>query len=287
MGGTATTHTTQTTHTSSSHSGMGGHEDPGKKSKDMQERYRYREDKLITYTALVDVLEIKGENVFELRKCVEGSKLTAEESDKGMKVFANVSAAMMSFDFMKIMQYSAELEEIERIDNEKERNFRKLEMLLKTYDKYEEIRKEFGIVTYTTTTTTTTHPVASGMTMTVTGLPTVTAHVTTPAPVPVPAPVHIEVKPGLGPAPVPVPVPAGTTTTYTMPPPPISATYSMPPPVVVQSTAVADLEKRVAALELSNAQLKKELDEFKTQQAAQNQSIDAWIKYLQSQSHTH
>ena len=104
MGGTATTHTTHTTHTSSSHSGMGGHDDPGKKSKDMQERYRYREDKLITYTALVDVLEIKGENVFELRKCIEGSKLTAEEADKGMKVFANVSAAMMSFDFMKIMQ---------------------------------------------------------------------------------------------------------------------------------------------------------------------------------------
>ena len=102
MGGTATTHTTHTTHTSSSHSGMGGHEDPGKKSKDMQERYR--EDKLITYTALVDVLEIKGENVFELRKCVEGSKLTAEESDKGMKVFEKVSTAMMSFNFMKIMQ---------------------------------------------------------------------------------------------------------------------------------------------------------------------------------------
>ena len=47
MGATATTLTTHTTTSSSHHSGMGGHDDPGKKSKDMQERYRYREDKLI------------------------------------------------------------------------------------------------------------------------------------------------------------------------------------------------------------------------------------------------
>ena len=104
MGATATTHTTHTTTSSSHHSGMGGHDDPGKKSKDMQERYRYREDKLITYTALIDYLEIKGENVTELRKCADGAHLTAEESAKGMKVFAKVSEAMMSFDFMKIMQ---------------------------------------------------------------------------------------------------------------------------------------------------------------------------------------
>ena len=99
----ATTHTTHTT-TTSHHGTGGGHEDPGKKSKDMQERYRYREDKLLTYSALVDLLEMKGENVVELRKSYEGSKLTSEESAKGMKVFAKVSEAMMSFDFMKIMQ---------------------------------------------------------------------------------------------------------------------------------------------------------------------------------------
>jgi len=29
----------------------------------MQERYKFREEKLPVYTALVDVLEIKGENV--------------------------------------------------------------------------------------------------------------------------------------------------------------------------------------------------------------------------------
>ena len=63
-------------------------------------------------------------------------------------------------------RYSAELEELEKIDNEKEKNFRKLEMLLKSFDKYEEIRTEFHIVTHTTTTTTA-HPTTSGVTMTV------------------------------------------------------------------------------------------------------------------------
>lgn len=63
----ATTHHTTTTTTSSHGMGGGfggpGGEDPGKKSKDMQDRYKYREEKLPTYNALVDVLEIKGENV--------------------------------------------------------------------------------------------------------------------------------------------------------------------------------------------------------------------------------
>ena len=69
-------------------------------------------------------------------------------------------------------------------------------MLLKSFDKYEEIRTEFGIVTYTTTTTTTSHPVASGVTMTVGGLPTMTVTTTGHVPVPVPAPVptHVEIK---------------------------------------------------------------------------------------------
>lgn len=67
--------TTTTTHSSSSSGshgmgmsggmsgGMGGGDDPSKKSQDMQERYKYREAKLPEYTALVDVLEIKGEDV--------------------------------------------------------------------------------------------------------------------------------------------------------------------------------------------------------------------------------
>ena len=41
----------------------GGHIDPAKKSKDMQDKYKYREEKLPTYTALVDILELKGEDV--------------------------------------------------------------------------------------------------------------------------------------------------------------------------------------------------------------------------------
>ena len=61
--------TTHTTTTTTGGQGMGGGfggpggEDPGKKSKDMQDRYKYREEKLPTYNALVDVLEIKGEDV--------------------------------------------------------------------------------------------------------------------------------------------------------------------------------------------------------------------------------
>ena len=86
-----------------------------------------------------------------------------------------------------------------------------------------------------------------------------------------------------------VPPPSDATATISMPPPTgmTTTTFSMPPPVAVSTVNVAELEKRVATLELSNAELKKQLDEFKTQQAAQNQSIDAWIKYLQSQAHTH
>lgn len=49
--------------------------------------------------------------------------------------------------------------ELERIDDEHERQFKKLEMLLKGFDKYEEIRQEFGIVHTTTTTHATTHQV--------------------------------------------------------------------------------------------------------------------------------
>jgi hypothetical protein len=74
MGMNANVHmTTTTTHSSSSggshgmsggmSGGMGGGDDPSKKSQDMQERYKYREAKLPEYNALVDVLEIKGEDV--------------------------------------------------------------------------------------------------------------------------------------------------------------------------------------------------------------------------------
>lgn len=51
-------------HGMSSGSSFGpGQDDPSKKSQEMQDRYKYREAKLPGYTALVDVLEIKGEDV--------------------------------------------------------------------------------------------------------------------------------------------------------------------------------------------------------------------------------
>mmetsp|Transcript_23738 Transcript_23738/g.23642 ORF Transcript_23738/g.23642 Transcript_23738/m.23642 type:complete len:294 (-) Transcript_23738:42-923(-) len=142
-----TTTTQQTTSTSS-----GGQGDPGQKSKEMQDRFKHREAKLPTYIALVDVLELKGENVAAMREAAEGAKMTSEDMAKGQAVFEKITAAVMSFDFGKVMQYNDELMELERIDNEKERQFKKLEMLLKGFDKYEEIRQEFGIVVTTTTT---------------------------------------------------------------------------------------------------------------------------------------
>lgn len=41
----------------------GGQEDPAKKSQELQDKYKYREEKLPGYTALVDILELKGEDV--------------------------------------------------------------------------------------------------------------------------------------------------------------------------------------------------------------------------------
>ena len=101
------THTTTTSSTSAG--GMGGAggaggSDPSQKSKEMQDRYRYREDKLPTYIALVDVLESKGENVLEMRDAADKAKMTLEEMQKGQAVFEKVTAAAMSFDFSKIMQ---------------------------------------------------------------------------------------------------------------------------------------------------------------------------------------
>ena len=87
-------------------------------------------------------------------------------------------------------RYSAEMEQLEKIDNEKERNFIRLEVLLKSFNKYEEIRKEFGMVVQQTTTTTTTG--VPGMTATVnfSGVPT-----PVPAPTPgVPASSTLEVR---------------------------------------------------------------------------------------------
>lgn len=74
-------------------------------------------------------------------------------------------------NFNKFYRYSAELEELERIDNEKERQFRKLELLLKAFDKYEEVRIQFGIVTSTTTVTSATAP-SAGISVNVTGAST-------------------------------------------------------------------------------------------------------------------
>lgn len=39
-----------------------------------------------------------------MRKAADGAKMTKEEMDKGMETFNKVATAMMSFDFMKIMQ---------------------------------------------------------------------------------------------------------------------------------------------------------------------------------------
>ena len=69
-----------------------------------------------------------------------------------------------------INRYTPELDELERIDNEKERQFKRLELLLRGFDKYEEIRTEFNIVTTTTTTTSSSLPGAS-VTMNVSGAP--------------------------------------------------------------------------------------------------------------------
>ena len=76
-------------------------------------------------------------------------------------------------------RYSAEMEQLEKIDNEKERNFIRLEVLLKSFNKYEEIRKEFGMVVQQTTTTTTTGVPGMSATVNFTGVP---------APVPAPTP---------------------------------------------------------------------------------------------------
>lgn len=92
---------THTSHTTTTTSGGG---DPSKKGSEMQDRYRNRQDKLPRYTALVDVLEIKGENVYEMRVCITGATMTAEEMKQGMEVFEKVASAAMSFDFMKMMQ---------------------------------------------------------------------------------------------------------------------------------------------------------------------------------------
>ncbi|CAI2363290.1 unnamed protein product [Moneuplotes crassus] len=159
--------TTTTHHTTTS--SAGGQEDPGKKSQELQDRYKHREAKLPTYIALVDVLEIKGENVVAMRDAAEKAKMTPEDMAKGQAVFEQITAAVMSFDFAKIMQYNSELMELERIDDEHERQFKKLEMLLKGFDKYEEIRQEFGIVHTTFTTHATTQQV-----------PLVSATITTP-----------------------------------------------------------------------------------------------------------
>ena len=61
--------------------------------------------------------------------------------------------------------------ELQQIDDEKERQFKKLEALLKSFDKYEEIRQEFGIITTTTTTHQTAAPM--GASVHITGTPVV------------------------------------------------------------------------------------------------------------------
>lgn len=40
-----------------------------------------------------------------MRECIDKAQMTSEEMQKGMEVFNKVAAAMMSFDFVKIMQY--------------------------------------------------------------------------------------------------------------------------------------------------------------------------------------
>ena len=73
-GMTANVNITETTTTSTTSGATGGMQasagmggaggsDPGKKSQEMQDRYKHREAKLPTYIALIDVLESKGENV--------------------------------------------------------------------------------------------------------------------------------------------------------------------------------------------------------------------------------
>ena len=39
-----------------------------------------------------------------MRKCVSAAKMTHKEMKKGYKMFEKVTAAMMNFDFAKIMQ---------------------------------------------------------------------------------------------------------------------------------------------------------------------------------------
>lgn len=99
--------TTTTTTSSSSTGGMGGPcagGDPGKKGMEMQERFKRREDKLPRYEALVDVLEIKGEDVTVMRQCAIDAKMTAEEMHRAKETFDKVAAAAMSFDFAKMMR---------------------------------------------------------------------------------------------------------------------------------------------------------------------------------------
>lgn len=91
-------------HGMSGTSSFGQQDDPGKKSKEMQDRYKYREEKLPTYTALVDILEHKGEDVRVMRECIYGAKMTHEELQRGYQVFEKVTAAMLQFDFAQIMQ---------------------------------------------------------------------------------------------------------------------------------------------------------------------------------------
>ena len=108
-----TSHTTQQTTTSGGgmfgsmgggFGGPGAQDDPSKKSTELQDKFKRRQELLPRYTALVDVLEIKGENVTEMREAIVGATMTSEEMKQGMDVFEKITAAAMSFNIMEMMK---------------------------------------------------------------------------------------------------------------------------------------------------------------------------------------
>ena len=144
--------TTQTTVTETSVTGpgagmVGGGDDPGKKSQDLNERFEYRKKKLVEYKGLIDFLATKGVDVTAMNAAHAEATLTPEEEAKGLAVFQEIMPAMMSFDMAKIMSFQPKLAELEAIDNAKESAFTRLELLLKEQQGYEEIRRVFTTTT--------------------------------------------------------------------------------------------------------------------------------------------
>uniref|UniRef100_A0A7S3J798 Uncharacterized protein n=1 Tax=Euplotes harpa TaxID=151035 RepID=A0A7S3J798_9SPIT len=245
-------------------------------SKTLQRKYMIRRRKLPNYTNLVDILSMKGEDVSEMRACIDLIPLNKEELKKGDVVFENIANAMATLDYMRVMQFSSELQELEAIDSEKERQLHKLETLLRSFDKHYEIREAFSNVPQTPPTATVDPQLELQKTP---GLSQASAH-------PIGAP-HVPV-----PVPVQVPVPSTQAAAEVHAPEPVHVPVPVPAPAQVHAPAhVAapapdqSLEERMRSLELQNALMKAEFELFKAQHAVQYHALENLVKQMHSQLH--